>query len=245
MSPCLTMASTSKSSSAVLVRPTLSVSSCLISACFSRHLASSSMMDWSGPSTSSNEVRSTERHLHGTHACTVAARGASCSSARSPKYWYCWRRISSCGVSCSSDGSSLRVHTTLPSTMMKKVLPDSPCVMMFSPALNLTSDMMSCSRCSCTVESDLRMSTERSTFVSVCADDFISTRRNDERAIAHSTPSVSAVTVAARGLEYMSASSPKQWCTPPSFLYVKMCTSFSLPGSPCFCVTANTPASTT
>ena len=39
--------------------------------------------------------------------------------------------------------------------------------------------------------------------------DFIKMVRNERRSIAHRTPSRTAVTVAARGLEYMSANSPK------------------------------------
>mmetsp|Transcript_18623 Transcript_18623/g.54605 ORF Transcript_18623/g.54605 Transcript_18623/m.54605 type:complete len:224 (+) Transcript_18623:1282-1953(+) len=217
-SACLTMARRPKSAREAPVSPALSFSSCFTVAARSRSLASSSMIDWSGPSTSSKAARSTLRHLHGPTAVTVAARGASWSSARSPKYWYCCRRISSWLFSAGSDRSSLRVQTTEPSTMMKKLLPSEPCVMMSSPSLKVTSARMSCRRCICAVERLLRMSTLRSTLVSVCALDFMSTRRKEDRAMAHSTPSVSAVTVAARGLEYMSASSPKQWCTPPSFL---------------------------
>ena len=52
-------------------------------------------------------------------------------------------------------------------------------------------------------------STERSVRVRLTAEDFIKMVRNERRSIAHRTPSRTAVTVAARGLEYMSANSPK------------------------------------
>mmetsp|Transcript_26324 Transcript_26324/g.71100 ORF Transcript_26324/g.71100 Transcript_26324/m.71100 type:complete len:239 (-) Transcript_26324:440-1156(-) len=209
-SPCLTMAMTPKSAMLALLRPTLSISSCFTMACFSRNFASSSMMDWRGPSTSSKAPRSTVRHLHLPTAATVAARGASWSSARSPKYWYWCKRMSSCGSSSLEARSSLRVHTTSPSTMIKKVKPMSPCLMMSSPSLKVTSLMISWRRWSWVVLRLFKMSTERSTLVSVDAEDFMSTRLNEERAMAQRTPSVSAVTVAARGFEYMSASSPKK-----------------------------------
>eukprot|EP00962_Isochrysis_galbana_P001093 scaffold279_cov116-Isochrysis_galbana.AAC.6 len=64
-----------------------SASRCSSRACApaSRRRRSVSMMDWSGPRTSSKPSRSTHRHLSGPRATTSAARGALSMSARSPK----------------------------------------------------------------------------------------------------------------------------------------------------------------
>ena len=66
----------------------------------------------------------------------------------------------------------------------------------------------------------MRTATARSVRVSVSEDDFIKIERNDLRSIAHSEPTVSARTVAARGLPYMRASSPKQGLMPPPVVYL-------------------------
>ena len=52
--------------------------------------------------------------------------------------------------------------------------------------------------------------TERNVRIKYFADDFLRISRNDLRSISQRIPSESAVMEAARGLEYISASSPKQ-----------------------------------
>ena len=145
-------------------------------------------------------------------------------------------------------GLTLRVTLTSPSAMMyMHIVPPaprptvSPCRITYSPSWKVTSVSMSCNRCSWATERDSKALTERSVRSKSTAGDFIRTDRKALRPVAHSTPSVAAVTVAARGFEYMSASSPNEGYVPLAVVYRS--TSTCLP--PCRIVTAYSPCSTT
>mmetsp|Transcript_13559 Transcript_13559/g.46856 ORF Transcript_13559/g.46856 Transcript_13559/m.46856 type:complete len:392 (+) Transcript_13559:1648-2823(+) len=158
---------------------------------------------WSGPSMLSKDWRS--RHAHSTSplATTLAARGSSLSSARSPKY----APLPRCATSLSSFTT-----TTLPLWMRKKASPTSPCWMM-----TLSFSYTRTSSAATSFERSSRLSDWKSATVptSCCSSSVrlwlpsFRMRWYVARSTYHSAPSAAQLMVSSRSHGYSSASCPK------------------------------------
>mmetsp|Transcript_12287 Transcript_12287/g.21895 ORF Transcript_12287/g.21895 Transcript_12287/m.21895 type:complete len:220 (-) Transcript_12287:312-971(-) len=191
------------------------------------------MMCCSGPSTDSKAALSMRSSVVGAAATTEAVRGSSESSAFSPKYPYC----PSCATVFMAAPLPPRPELLLgvglppppswictshfPSWITYMQSPRSPWRMTAWPLEKCTSCATEARASSWLSVSDRSTSTRRS----VCSRSFLEDCcvrmcLNTGRASAHSCPSPRATTEAPRGLEYISASSPKLGCVEPSESYV-------------------------